>query len=39
MGTCSICFDAIEDPGMTICLHIMCRYCLYRSLELKGQCP
>lgn len=36
---CPICFDTIEDIGITDCGHIFCYSCILNSSKYKKQCP
>lgn len=38
LGPCTICLSDLEDAVITVCLHIACRLCMARSLELTGHC-
>jgi DNA repair protein RAD5 len=40
VGKCPICLDEeIDDAVVTVCLHIMCRLCLTKSIENSMCCP
>ncbi|KRX00260.1 P-loop containing nucleoside triphosphate hydrolase [Pseudocohnilembus persalinus] len=38
-NNCDICFDEMEDPVITACLHVFCRLCMVRSQQIQGSCP
>ncbi len=48
MGNCEVCFGDLEDSVIinkknfqvvTVCLHILCRICAIRSIEINNCCP
>ena len=37
--SCTLCFETIERPTITPCLHMFCRGCIHRALEYSSKCP
>ncbi|CAD8173135.1 unnamed protein product [Paramecium pentaurelia] len=36
---CPVCLEQVEDTIVTICLHFLCRLCLYGILANSSECP
>ena len=39
MENCVVCLSDIEDAVITICSHVLCRYCLIRAIDMTSMCP
>ena len=39
LENCVVCLSDIEDAVITICCHVLCRYCLLRAIEMTSMCP
>lgn len=40
LGQCLICLSTMDNPVITMCLHIFCRTCLIQSINnIRGFCP
>ena len=39
LGNCPVCLSDVEDAVITICSHVMCRYCLQKAIEAQSMCP
>tara|TARA_Y100000389_G_scaffold48198_1_gene43434 strand:- start:2157 stop:5084 length:2928 start_codon:yes stop_codon:yes gene_type:complete len=37
--SCTLCFETVERPTITPCLHIFCHGCIHRALEYSLKCP
>lgn len=39
MENCVVCLSDIEDAVITVCSHVLCRYCLIRAIDMTSMCP
>lgn len=36
---CAVCFNDVNEPGLSRCCHILCYECLKKTVETKHSCP
>ena len=39
LDNCPVCLSDVEDAVITLCSHVMCRYCLLRAIDTTSMCP
>lgn len=39
LDNCVVCLGDIEDAVITVCSHVLCRYCLIRAIDSTSMCP